>query len=292
MEALEISTGNATLDEIALSSGGGTPIRLVEWSVMFGVAVVMTVLRTYARTSKNGWNGMAWDDHLVWLALAAYAVLALNVFTIDVVAEGLSNNGMTDEHRWLLANDGTYSQEYQLRVLGSKAQLVKWFLYALTLWLLKGSLLYFFSAWVGAGFLLLTWAATSVTVLASCQPLTNYWQIFPDPGTMCQPAISPILIAVFLGCNVITDVYLISIPIPVLLKARLRSSQKISLICLFSCTILITGISIVRALFMLKDPKINGDGMWDVRETFVALVTTNIPPIVPLLRSWFACCLG
>lgn len=61
------------------------------------------------------------------------------------MAEGLSNNGMTDKHRWLLANDGSFSQEYQLRSIGSEAQLVKWFLYGLTLWLLKGSLLYFFS---------------------------------------------------------------------------------------------------------------------------------------------------
>lgn len=26
--------------------------------------------------------------------------------------------------------------------------------------------------------------------------------------------------------------------------------------------------------------------MWEIRETFVALVTTSIPPIAPLLRSW------
>lgn len=32
--------------------------------------------------------------------------------------------------------------------------------------------------------------------------------------------------------------------------------------------------------------------MWDARETFVALVTTNIPPTVPLFRSWYARCLG
>lgn len=107
-------------------------------------------------------------------------------------------------------------------------------------------------AWFGAGFLLLTWAATTVTVFASCRPFTNYWQIFPNPGVMCQPAISPILIGVFLACNIITDVYLISIPIPVLLKARLRSSQKISLVCLFSCNILITGVSLTRAILMLK----------------------------------------
>lgn len=41
-----------------------------------------------------------------------------------------------------------------------------------------------------------------------------------------------------------------------------------------------------------QDPWINGDGMWAIRETFVAICTTNMPPIVPLLRVWLSPCLG
>lgn len=32
--------------------------------------------------------------------------------------------------------------------------------------------------------------------------------------------------------------------------------------------------------------------MWAVRETFVALITTNLPPIAPLLRRWMSPCFG
>lgn len=32
--------------------------------------------------------------------------------------------------------------------------------------------------------------------------------------------------------------------------------------------------------------------MWAIRETFVAICTTNMPPIVPLLRQWLSPCLG
>lgn len=32
--------------------------------------------------------------------------------------------------------------------------------------------------------------------------------------------------------------------------------------------------------------------MWAVREAFVAICTTNMPPVVPLLRVWLSPCLG
>lgn len=41
-----------------------------------------------------------------------------------------------------------------------------------------------------------------------------------------------------------------------------------------------------------QDPWVNGDGMWAVREAFVAICTTNMPPVVPLLRVWLSPCLG
>lgn len=107
-------------------------------------------------------------------------------------------------------------------------------------------------AWISAALLFLTWAATVVSVFATCRPFQMMWQIFPDPGVICLPAISPILISVFLSCNVFTDIYLISLPIPPLLRAPLRKSQKLSLICLFSCNILITGLALTRAILMLK----------------------------------------
>jgi len=47
---------------------------------------------------------------------------------------GLANNAMTPEQRAAL--DPT-SREYQLRVGGSKTQVVGWSLYTLLLWLLK-----------------------------------------------------------------------------------------------------------------------------------------------------------
>lgn len=84
--------------------------------------------------------------------------------------------------------------------------------------------------------LVVTFAGTVAAVLLGCQPFEKYWQISPDPGMLCLPAISPVLIAVFLSLNILTDLYLLSIPIPVLLRAPLRKMQKVSLISLFGCS--------------------------------------------------------
>lgn len=56
--------------------------------------------------------------------------------------KGLANNAMTDEQRASLDPD---SQEYYLRVGGSKTQVLGWSLYTLLLWLLKSCMSVFYS---------------------------------------------------------------------------------------------------------------------------------------------------
>lgn len=195
---------------------------------------------------------------------------------------------MTNEYRARLANDGPESQEFGLRVLGSKVQLAAWISYSLVLWLLKGSLLCFFvvrltvsclnsaklifcfsqlgrsansrqegitgaktRAWIGTVLLVVTWVSIIVTVLASCRPLNKMWQIFPDPGAICYAGVSPVLIGVTLAGNILTDIYLISIPVPALLRASLGRVQKVSLVSLFSCSSLITAMAIVRVVVIV-----------------------------------------
>lgn len=72
------STGNATLDAIAIVSGGASPQLVLEWEILFGLVVAFTAVRTYARTRINGLRGLRWDDYLVWIAVVFYAALTIN----------------------------------------------------------------------------------------------------------------------------------------------------------------------------------------------------------------------
>jgi hypothetical protein len=60
-----------------------------------------------------------------------------------------------------------------------------------------------------------TYIAVIFSILIGCRPMHKNWQIYPDPGNYCQPAVSKIDIYVTVTLNVATDIYLISIPTPV-----------------------------------------------------------------------------
>lgn len=86
--------------------------------------------------------------------------------------------------------------------------------------------------------------------------------------------------------NVLTDIYLMSIPMPMLWKANLEIKKKLSLILVFGGGVFVMMAGILRCALIISDP-INGAqaaGSWAVRETFVAVVIGNIPMIYPLTR--------
>ncbi|KAF1911841.1 hypothetical protein BDU57DRAFT_565256, partial [Ampelomyces quisqualis] len=209
---------------------------------------------------------------------------------------GLANNGLTDKQRAALVPG---SEEFHLRVGGSKTQLVGWSLYTLLLWTLKLSMCHFYSRLtsglyllglrVKLGYVLIgaTYLATAMSILLSCRPFYKNWQINPDPGNHCQPAVSRVDLLVTVVLNVLTDMYLISIPLPMLWNANLRIQNKISLMLIFSGGLLAMAAGILRCILIIQDP-IGGAqaaGSWAIRETFVAVVIGNLPMIYPFARQ-------
>ena len=125
---------------------------------------------------------------------------------------GLANNSMTDEQRKTLSPD---SEEYRLRVGGSKVQVAGWSLYTALLWLLKTCMAFFYSRLtyvhanihrcvipltlvlsssaglinmririhIAFGFIAVTYITTICSILLGCRPLHKNWQINPDPGS-------------------------------------------------------------------------------------------------------------
>ena len=77
------------------------------------------------------------------------------------------------------------------------------------------------------GFILIgvTYVTTITSILAGCGvPFKKNWQIYPNPGNHCQPAISNIDLFVTVVLNVLTDAYLLSIPLPVSLTLQTPKS--------------------------------------------------------------------
>ncbi|UNI22252.1 hypothetical protein JDV02_008157 [Purpureocillium takamizusanense] len=267
------------------------------WTLL-AVGLSVILLRTYSRIRSVGLKGLRADDFLVWLAGVLYAGETGLAYSVGFHAHGLANNGMTDSQRAGLSPD---SDEFRLRIVGCKIQLAGWSSYSTLLWTLKASLLVFYMRltagldrhyivriYVGFALLASTWLTVELNLLLACRPFYKYWQIFPDPGNVCQPAVSNQVIWVYFTFNVLTDLYLISIPVPMLWNATLRPLKKIGFLILFSGGLFIVACATLRCILIVTDP-VNGAqlaGSWAVRETFVAVVTTNMPLVVPLLQHW------
>ncbi|KXG54426.1 uncharacterized protein PGRI_075700 [Penicillium griseofulvum] len=260
---------------------------------LLGIAIAVIGLRTTARWIMVGPRGFQVDDYLMLVACVVYGLETGAAYMVGAWFMGLANNAMTDEQRKELS---PHSEEYRLRVGGSKVQVAGWSLYTLLLWLLKTCMAVFYSR-LTAGLvnmririhiayvlIAVTYIATICSILFGCHPIDKNWQIYPDPGNYCQPAVSKIDIYVTVVLNVATDLYLISIPAPMLVKARLKWREKLELLILFSGGLFVMMAGILRCVLILTAGA-NGAqqaGSWACRETFVAVIIGNTPMIYPL----------
>lgn len=69
-------------------------------------------------------------------------------------------------------------------------------------------------------------------------------------GNICHASDSPVLVWSYFSCNIITDLYILSIPVPILMRSSLTPKQRLGLLALFGCTILITVMAVARVVLI------------------------------------------
>ncbi|KAL4786002.1 hypothetical protein BJX76DRAFT_355593 [Aspergillus varians] len=267
----------------------------VEAFTLLALAIVAIALRMVARWTTAGPRNFKLDDYLMPLAGVVYGIETGAAYCVGAWWDGLANNAMTGAERAALDPS---SHEHALRVGGSKTQVIGWSLYTTLLWLLKACMAVFYTR-LTAGlvnmkirvqiayvFIAASYVAVICSILFGCFPMHKNWQIYPNPGNYCQPAVSKIDVYVTVTLNVLTDMYLITIPTPILFKARLPMREKIELLILFSGGTFVMVAGIIRCVLIVTADE-NGAsqaGNWACRETFVAVIIGNAPMIYPYLR--------
>ncbi|RAL03259.1 uncharacterized protein BO80DRAFT_471038 [Aspergillus ibericus CBS 121593] len=263
---------------------------------LLALGLLFIIVRVYVRWSQVGSPlNFAVDDYLMPLAGLVFTGETVAAHLVRSQFDGLTNSYMTDEQR---AAVHPTSREYYNRVWGSKIQVIGWSLYAMILWLIKFCVAIYYSRLttglnhlptrVRFAYILLgvTYLTVALTIILGCQPMRKNWQIYPNPGNICQPTNSTLSVLVVVIPNVITDLYLMSIPLPLLWAVKIPTRQKITLLGLFSSAAFIIMAGIIRAVtIMTSGPNgaVSGS-QWACRETFVSIIVSNLPIIQPLIR--------
>lgn len=92
--------------------------------------------------------------------------------------------------------------------------------------------------------LVVTFIAVIISDLSECQPFSHHWQVLPDPGGQCRQGYAQLLTMAV--CNIVTDLLLVFVPIPVILRSQMSTKRKIQLVLLFSLSLVVVGITIYR----------------------------------------------
>lgn len=126
------------------------------------------------------------------------------------------------------------------------------------LWMLKNTILEFFkrlsgltwsrsyqtSVGIGRCVLIVTFIAVVISDLAECQPFSHYWQVSPDPGAQCRQGYANLITNGV--CNVLTDVLLVALPVPIILRSQMTFKRKAQLVLLFSMSLLVVAVTLYR----------------------------------------------
>ncbi|PVH98159.1 hypothetical protein DM02DRAFT_683035 [Periconia macrospinosa] len=279
---------------------------LAELWTLWGIATLVVCLRVWARVALVGWRRLDWDDPLMVLALIFHTAGTVSAYYTVVVFKGLANDGMTEAQRAALDSN---PEEWRLRVNGSKTHIIGAIMYTTVLWLLKACWLIYYMrltdsvntmrwririSWL---FLGTTYIAGLFIVIFKCLPLSKQWQIYPNPGNNCEPGNTHLMYVSVMAINTATDLYLMTIPLPVIYKLPIEL-KKIMLLALFSGGFLVIIFGILRCITLLNVsayaiPTVSRKPSPEITlKSFMAIVVSNMPMIYSLFRRWYYCARG
>ncbi|KAK5998967.1 hypothetical protein PT974_01351 [Cladobotryum mycophilum] len=259
----------------------------------WALAITAVILRIMSRRMRN--IKLWLDDWLIIASLipACAHILAMSVYA---VSRGLG------KHIWVAPPDAVYAWAIGLFIAEVG--------YTLTLMSVKWSILAFYwrsfsvreSAQIPIlilAVIVLIWSIAVLIVTAlQCQPTRAWWDRF-HPVHPMHPSEYKCTVdstKFFYGNaipTIITDVMMLALPIPYVLRLQLPRGQKVALIGIFLVGIFVTIVSIVRLNYLLhtdlSSPDITWNfvdvGLWSILEGNIATICACLPFLRPILSK-------
>ncbi|TGO40968.1 hypothetical protein BHYA_0028g00090 [Botrytis hyacinthi] len=117
-----------------------------------------------------------------------------------------------------------------------------------------------------------------------CRPFSNYWAV-PTPNEQCSTALNHLIVnATF---NISSDLMMLFLPMPLVIKAQLPTLKKALLISVFSLGIFAIISAAANKYYSFVHPFGVMWTYWYIREASTVMFVTNIPMCWPLARKLF-----
>ncbi|KAE8330956.1 hypothetical protein BDV39DRAFT_190203 [Aspergillus sergii] len=246
---------------------------LVSLWVLTWCAVGLISIRLVMRKIRG--KAFVLGDYLSLCAILCALIRLALVHVIIIWGTNNMSRGFRYSHHFT-------SEEIYRRETASKFTLVNRVFYNTYLWLQKFILLDTYRhllrnlSWerITLGTYVFIFAATYVTVqivtFTECNPFDHYWIVLPDPGVL----------------NIVTDLMLIVLPVPLLVKVKRPLLEKLQLAALFAVGFFIVVITVIRLPENAQHSTAQVNRTtWASVELFAAAIVANAPVLYGFYRG-------
>ncbi|KAI2822937.1 hypothetical protein CBS12448_11057 [Aspergillus niger] len=234
-------------------------------SVTYVLAAIAIALRFLAR-SRVQQASIAADD---WMIVAA--LLSVTANFVSTIVGGYYGLG---KHVWAIPLHDV------IKVMQILFAYV--LIYVVTVPLIKLSVILFYrrifgmnkAMWFCVALTIGYWVSCTIAFLVCCRPVSYYWTQYADPaGGRCVYNLYPFYIG-NAAANVTTDVIILLVPMPVIWRLHMRTTQKVLV-----CSIFLLGSLSVDITWIMGNVFI-----WSSVEPCIGIVCACLPTLQPLLR--------
>jgi hypothetical protein len=117
-----------------------------------------------------------------------------------------------------------------------------------------------------------------------CRPFYDYWSV-PVTNPQCATAENHLLLNFVL--NVSSDLMIMAIPLPLLIRTKLPSRKKLALVAAFSLGLFVIASAVLNKYHSFTNPQGSYWVYWFARESSAAVIVANIPHLWSLSRQVF-----
>ncbi|KAI5777622.1 hypothetical protein EDC01DRAFT_782366 [Geopyxis carbonaria] len=271
---------------MGLSSPTPQQLAVESWT-MYSIGMAIILLRMYSRKLVLGsWKNFQLEDYIMMLDACIYTILMAAINVSGRTATNLLEPGQLET---------LTPEDIETRIYGSKIVILLEQAMLITTWLTKACMLLLYhrlsqrlphrriihaiAAYVVLGFI-----GVELAWFLSCRPFNGYWALpVPDPQCATYQHYS-ITQATF---NISSDLMMLAVGLPLLLKAKVDLRKKALLVGMFGLGVFVVLAAVLNKYFNFSNPLTTVYMLWYIRESSTAIYIANIPLLWPLVRRTF-----